>query len=78
MANRLELLNTQVKKEPKIVSSSFDFLDLGSLLTPEENVSMLLFSKSESKCVISSTLKSKSQSSPMLKRLSFQLIYCLS
>lgn len=35
MSNRLDLLSEQVKK-PKIVESSFDFLNLSSLLTPQE------------------------------------------
>lgn len=38
MAHRLHLLAETVKKEPKIVDSSFDFLNLASFLTPEENV----------------------------------------
>lgn len=38
MANRLELLSERIKKVPRIVSSSFDFLELESLLTKEENV----------------------------------------
>ena len=36
MANRLELLSEQIKKTPKIVSSSWEYLDLHELLTPEE------------------------------------------
>jgi hypothetical protein len=46
MANRLELLSHNVKKEVKIVDSSFDFLGLSSLLTPEENVLLFIYRKS--------------------------------
>lgn len=35
MANRLELLGHQIKKETKHVESSFDFLHLSALLTPQ-------------------------------------------
>jgi hypothetical protein len=37
MSNRLELLSEQIKQQ-KIVESSFDFLNLSSFLTAEENV----------------------------------------
>ena len=46
MTNRLELLNHHVKKETKIADSSFDFLNLGSLCTPEENVFIISSRKS--------------------------------
>lgn len=46
MTNRLELLNHHVKKETKIADSSFDFLSLGSLCTPEENVFITLLRRS--------------------------------
>jgi hypothetical protein len=38
MAHRLHLVADSVKKDIKIVDSSFDFLNLASFLTPEENV----------------------------------------
>jgi hypothetical protein len=74
MASRLDLVNSQIKKETKIVSSSFDFLNLGSLLTPEENVPPFILSKSERRFATSSKLKSRIPSFPTLKRLSFPII----
>lgn len=44
MANRLQLLSEKIKKTPPpYVDSSFDFLQLSSMLTAEENVIMFLF-----------------------------------
>ena len=35
---RLEILSEQIKQVPPYVDSCFDYLNLGSLLTHEENV----------------------------------------
>lgn len=51
MAQRLEFLSEKIKKiPPPYVDSSFDFLNLSSMLTAEENVIFLfLFVESQIK-----------------------------
>lgn len=44
--NRLNLLSEQIKQIPPYVDSCFDYLNLGSLMTREENVLSVLVSKS--------------------------------
>lgn len=44
---RLELLSEQIKQIPPYVDSSFDYLNMGSLLTKEENVPYISFRKQD-------------------------------
>lgn len=43
MAKRLDLLSQKIKKTPPHIDSSFDYLNLSSFLTKQENVRFLLF-----------------------------------
>lgn len=46
---RLEILAEQIKQVPPYVDSCFDYMNMGSLLTKEENVSNCLCRKLEKK-----------------------------
>ena len=45
MSKRLEFLAEKIKKPPPFIDSSFDYLNMSSFLTHEENVHLFLLRK---------------------------------